>query len=241
MSKEQIERAHRMSEKMMNEMKRSDGTVKDSIKNGGGTPIGCLGEIIFADAMGIPLSNTFDYDLNIGGLKVDVKTKSCTSKPRMSYYATVAEANTKQQCDYYVFVRIMEDMSKGWILGKKKKADFYDESIFNVKGDPDPTSNNGYTFRANCYNLPIEKLDPIFFPERNEKLLEAYAKYMLMPLASISESSPSEIYSRYYVVLTGRAIIHPHPHRHFTLKEFEDKMLNDATFKEFCEKLELPK
>lgn len=74
--------------------------------------------------------------------------------------------------------------------------------------------------------------------ERDEETLELYAKYLLMPLAYDIEES--EIYNRDYVVFTGRAFCHPHPHRHFTLKEFKEKLMISEAFKKFCENLKLP-
>jgi len=67
----------------------------------------------------------------------------------------------------------------------------------------------------------------------SKELLEAFDKYSLMPLAKMSEKEKSEIYQKGYVVVTGRAIVHPNPHRHYTLCEFKEKWESDTEFKEF--------
>ena len=147
------------------------GKLKNSIEKGGGNIYGCLGEVVFAELMGIELNNTFDYDLIIGGLSVDVKSKHCTTPPRMEYECSVADFNTKQKCDYYVFVRVMKDLSKCWVLGKIKKEDYYKDAVFRKKGTIDPNSSPGkpFPFTADCWNLPINKLMPIIYPNKNDQ------------------------------------------------------------------------
>ena len=58
--------------------------------------------------------------------------------------------------------------------------------------------------------------------------LQLYELYCSIPLRKIG--SPSRIYPE-YVTITGRAIIAPHPHRHYTLEEFIDKLNEDPNFK----------
>lgn len=38
-------------------------------------------------------------------------------------------------------------------------------------------------------------------------------------------------YDNEYVVITGRAFMAPHPHRHYTFEEFVDKLNEDPNFK----------
>ena len=79
--------------------------------------------------------------------------------------------------------------------------------------------------------------------ERDEKLLELYAKYLLMPLAEfLEEDKPSVIYNKGYVILKrNRVSTAEFPYRHYTLEEFEEKITSDEMFKEFCVSLKLPK
>ena len=58
-----------------------------------------------------------------------------------------------------MFVRVLSDMSKAWILGSISKQDFYDRATLYRKGDID--QDNGFVFKADCYNLRIDKLSPI--------------------------------------------------------------------------------
>jgi hypothetical protein len=58
--------------------------------------------------------------------------------------------------------------------------------------------------------------------------LQLYELYCSIPLWKIG--SPSRIYPE-YVTITGRAFIAPHPHRHYTLEEFIDKLNEDTNFK----------
>lgn len=58
--------------------------------------------------------------------------------------------------------------------------------------------------------------------------LQLYELYCSIPLWT--RSNQSRIYPD-YVILTGRAFCAPHPHRHYTLEEFIDKLEKDPDFK----------
>jgi hypothetical protein len=134
------------------------GVIRNSIRKGNGNLVGFLGEILFAKHFGGTIDNTYDYDVIVNGLKVDVKTKETTVKPRDHYYATVAAYNTKQKCDAYYFVRILRNLTEGWLVGGMLKEDFFKKATFNKRGDEDPTSDLGWTFKADCYNMEIKDL-----------------------------------------------------------------------------------
>lgn len=134
------------------------GRLNNSIMEGGGNVYGFLGEELILDYLGGQICNTFDYDLIIDEVKIDVKTKCCTSEPKPNYFCSVAAFNIRQRCDYYYFVRILKDFGKAWILGYCGKEEFYETAKFYKKGQPDPDSKFGWTFRADCYNLEISKL-----------------------------------------------------------------------------------
>ena len=137
----------------------SVGILQGSITGGMSNVVGAIGEIIVADSIKAEEINTYDYDLVKDGKRIDVKTKRCNTKPRLNYDCSVALHGTKQNCDMYVFVRILCDMSKAWILGSISKADFYKKATLYRKGDID--EDNGFVFKADCYNLRIDKLSPI--------------------------------------------------------------------------------
>lgn len=138
--------------------------LDNSIREGAGVLIGLLGEELVKDFYPGFFPSTgkdiYDYDLVdphwLG--TIDVKTKSCTSKPRGYYWATVSDANIKQQCDYYCFVRILEDLSVGWLLGYLPKDLFLDQALFFERGTVDPLSKSGWQFSWDCHNVAIQDL-----------------------------------------------------------------------------------
>jgi hypothetical protein len=117
---------------------------------------GFIGEQIALQILDGKWDNTFDYDLVVNDKKVDVKTKQTSVKPLPHYECSIAKLNTKQKCDAYAFVRILNDFSKGWYLGVLTKEDYYDKATFLRKGDVDPSNN--YTVKADCYNVRIDEL-----------------------------------------------------------------------------------
>ena len=135
------------------------GNLQGSITGSLSHVVGAIGEIIVADAIGANESNTYDYDLVRDGERIDVKTKRCNTRPFPHYDCSVAAHGTNQNCDSYVFVRILTDTSRAWILGSIPKPDFYTRATKYKRGDVDPT--NGFTFKADCYNLPISELSDV--------------------------------------------------------------------------------
>ena len=151
-SKEQIERAEKLY---------PFKELKGSITKGKSNIYGALGEIIIYDinkekGLNVDFNSTYDYDLIIDGYKVDVKTKRTTVKPKPDYLCSISSFNTKQKCDFYFFLRIKENLKECYLLGYKKKTDFFKEAVFNKKGSLDV---NGWSFKDDCYNLKIEMLD----------------------------------------------------------------------------------
>ena len=137
------------------------GLLNNSIRSGEGNIYGFLGEILVSEYINAIIENTYDYDVIKNGIKIDIKTKCCTSKPLENYFCSVAAFNTTQKCDVYIFVRILENFSKAWILGGRTKIKSFQEAKFFKAGEIDPSSNYGWTFRADCYNMEISKLKPL--------------------------------------------------------------------------------
>lgn len=152
-NKNQIAIAKRKSSQM--------GILNNSITNGKGNVYGFLGELLVNQYINGKIKNTYDYDIIKNSIKIDVKTKTCTSIPQPHYYCSVAAYNIRQKCDVYFFVRIMEDFSKAWILGGCSKDYFYKYAVLNKKGAIDESSAYKWKFKADCYNLPISKLKKI--------------------------------------------------------------------------------
>jgi hypothetical protein len=135
------------------------GNLQGSITGSLSHVVGAIGEIIVADAIGANESNTYDYDLVRDGERIDVKTKRCNTRPFPHYDCSVAAHGANQNCDSYIFVRILTDTSRAWILGSIPKQDFYTKATKYKRGDIDPA--NGFTFKADCYNLPISELSDV--------------------------------------------------------------------------------
>jgi len=135
------------------------GNLQGSITGSLSHVVGAIGEIIVADIIGANESNTYDYDLVRDGERIDVKTKRCNTRPFPHYDCSVAAHGTNQNCDSYVFVRILTDTSRAWILGSIPKPDFYTRATKYKRGDVDPA--NGFIFKADCYNLPISELSDV--------------------------------------------------------------------------------
>jgi hypothetical protein len=162
---DQIERARAREADMRAKIIARHGRehLNNSIREGEGVLVGLVGEelvhdrYLFARSAG---EDIYHFDLldSVFLGRIDVKTKSCTGQPQPGYWCTVCAANTEQICDYYCFVRVLEDLSRAWIMGFLPKPNFFNKAVFFNKGDLDPTSHCGWTFRWDCYNVPVSQL-----------------------------------------------------------------------------------
>lgn len=70
-----------------------------------------------------------------------------------------------------------------------------------------------------------------------EKLKLAYEEYIKLPKAECSGiNREAELYINNWYITTGRSIVHPNPHRHYTFLEFvywcgKDETLYNRFFK----------
>jgi len=149
------------------------GSLNGSILDGQGTFAGMLGEI--AAVMAIPrlvIANSYDYDLMLDGLTIDVKTVDRTSRPTKDYMASVASWNTRQKTDFYLFVstqRIMrqdengndnrddkrpEDYTGVHIMGMMRKDDYFKAAKKFPAGTPD--GKNNHVVEHTCYKAPYK-------------------------------------------------------------------------------------
>ena len=133
------------------------GVLNNSITRGRGNVIGFLGEVMVAEYFDCMLDNSYEHDLmSPNGLLLEVQTKKTTVTPKAHFEVSIARFNTKQSCYYYVFCRVLEDQSVGWILGYDTPTVYKKTCKFLKKGEVDP--DNNYTVKADCYNKPIDKL-----------------------------------------------------------------------------------
>lgn len=126
------------------------------------TLIGYLGEQLVLHHLKTATDvDDYEYDLLYNETKVEVKTISCKFKPRPDYLCTVNSCHDvgthKQSADYYIFTRVLNDLSVGWILGNIKCEDFFKKGKFIAKGSE---AIAGISFdKANATVLPISELN----------------------------------------------------------------------------------
>ena len=141
------------------------GALKDSITKGKSNIYGALGEVIVHDYLEstgrrVKFDNTADYDLIVNGRKVDVKSKRTTVPPLPSFNCSISAHNTAQKCDIYVFTRIHESKTHGWICGWATKTEYFKKAKFYRVGQKDPKFP-AFKFKGSCYNLSINKLEEL--------------------------------------------------------------------------------
>lgn len=137
------------------------GALRGSFRGGGGNIIGFIGELLichYANVQQVDRNSNalFDYDLIIKNIKCDVKSKQVTSWPNVNYECSIEKFNTSQQCDIYIFTRIMRDFSSAWILGWIPKKSYFKKCYFVSKGFIDPSNNN--RIPSDRYNILIKQL-----------------------------------------------------------------------------------
>lgn len=138
------------------------GRLQNSITMGMGNLVGFIGEEVAVHVIkklhqrNVIHLNTYDYDILVDDIRVDVKTKSTSVAPLPHYSSSVASFNTSQKCDVYAFVRVKKDLTTAWWCGVIEKDLFFKEAVFMKKGQMD--ADNKYVVKADCYNLPISQL-----------------------------------------------------------------------------------
>ena len=134
------------------------GILNNSIESGRGSLAGFLGEIGAQKIYGGAIQHTYQYDLVLpDGTRADVKTKRTSVAPRDYYDCSVAGFNPDQRCDIYIFTRVSYNSDRCWVLGHYDKKKYIRDARFLKQGQTD--GDNGFTVRADCYNLPINKLE----------------------------------------------------------------------------------
>ena len=141
--------------KLAHEKAKKLGVVSRSITKGEGNIVGFIGEHLAQSVYGGELINTFKYDLVLpDGRRIDVKTKRTGYLPKPEYDCSVTDFQIDYDCDGYIFVRVLNDYQKGWVLGCIDKKAFKDNSTYHKKGDRE----GGFVFKHSCYNVKISQL-----------------------------------------------------------------------------------
>lgn len=144
-------------------------------KDNGGRYVGFIGELItikYLHQNGIkyawqnrdPSIPNYDFDININGIRLEVKTKDRTVDSRLFYDCSIA-AYQVQDCDYYVFTTLTKDKyleypyHTAMLCGYLPKSEYMNKSRFLREGHIDPS--NGWKVSMDCYNVAIKDLKPI--------------------------------------------------------------------------------
>ena len=155
-------------EEMEDEIKREAeemGSLKGSIEDGDGNFAGLAGEYILKELVSsIERDPTYNHDLVMGDITIDVKTKRRSVKPKPYYECSIADYNTSQTCDFYYFISINYDYEDVYLLGYLPRDEYYDKATFHEEGDVDP--DNGFVFKADCWNVAISELKQLDCVER---------------------------------------------------------------------------
>lgn len=130
--------------------------LSNSITHNTATLHGFVGEELVAKHFNADIVDTFHYDIVKCGYKLEVKTKRTTVTPQLDYDASLSRFNTTQQCHYYVFTRILNDLSAGWVMGMMPRGVYLLKSRFLKKGDRD--GSNGFIVKSDCWNLRYDEL-----------------------------------------------------------------------------------
>ena len=135
------------------------GVTFGSYTKGSGRMTGFLGEIAFsafADPCDYVGDSSYTHDFEVDGIKVDVKSKICSTPPKLEYVATVNQAARKElKADLYFFTRVSKDFSKVWLLGWAAVQAVTNPKYYKEKGE---TDSIGFTYLCDGYHLPIKNL-----------------------------------------------------------------------------------
>lgn len=151
------------------------GEINNSITKGAGNVAGYLSEIALCKHLGCknvscdPGDYKYDFDLLKNDKKIEVKTKRRTVDPQPHYEVSIAESSKHQQTDFYAFMSITFSKKFGfgkdvkyycptslWLCGFMQSDKYFSYARYLKKGQVD--GSNGFTVKANMFNLPIEKL-----------------------------------------------------------------------------------
>jgi hypothetical protein len=114
--------------------------LNNSIRQGEGNLIGAIGEIVVFDhytkiGRNVVHAQDFNYDLLIEGFKIEVKTQENRSIPSPVYTCHVPDYNSTQECEFYCFVFIHPDMTKGWLAGHISRSKFHQIKQLKKEGE----------------------------------------------------------------------------------------------------------
>ena len=135
------------------------GNLKTSFTNGKGNMTGFLGEVAFEKTFKkftYVGDKSYTHDYEYRGLKVDVKAKKCSSKPRLDYNASVVKTKYQQVRGRRILLRegTRRTSKRVWLCGWSPKKSIIHKNRLNKKGERD---SDGFRFKADGYNIEIKK------------------------------------------------------------------------------------
>tara|TARA_B100002019_G_scaffold207167_1_gene179902 strand:- start:1198 stop:1728 length:531 start_codon:yes stop_codon:yes gene_type:complete len=114
----------------------------------------------------IKYSDDYSVDFILDNKTIDSKAQGCNSKPLDFYSATLYEEQRNRDTDYYIFSRIKNDFSKGWICGIASKQKFFQLATLKPAG----TKTNNFTYDQSRYELQYKNLGDMYkFMEWHQK------------------------------------------------------------------------
>ena len=120
---------------------------------------GYYGEEIVKEYFGqVYHDNKSEYDLAYRLNKLEVKAVNASARPEPDFEASVNAAkgiDRKQACDYFVFTRIKNDYSLGWIVGYIERDLFFKIAIYRGVGEVLYIKKNGQ--KVYVKNNPIRQ------------------------------------------------------------------------------------
>ena len=135
------------------------GIPPNSYTRGAGRMTGFLGEVAFgkyAAAAEYVGGQCYTHDYVWGKKTVDIKSKTCTTPPKLHFTASVnSSANKELSADIYFFTRVHKDFSKVWLLGWTSRYHVTKAKNFKKKGESD---KDGFTYLCDGSHLPIRAL-----------------------------------------------------------------------------------
>ena len=103
--------------------------LKNSLKDGKGTYLGSVGEVVLMDyyinkGVKVEDGQKYDYDFILNDFKIDVKTQSMQYKPKPNFTCHIPNFNIKQNCDFYAFMFINLKTNDAYCVGMIRKQDW---------------------------------------------------------------------------------------------------------------------
>ncbi len=135
-------------------------TLNNSITKGESQIYGAIGEIIAMDYLRslnkqVEYVGAYDYDLQINGKKIDVKTFKTNKEPTNDFNANISAFNHTQKTDFYLWCSVAINMEYGYIIGYLEKDEFYRIAELKKKGEIDFGS---WVFKSDTYTTKIKNI-----------------------------------------------------------------------------------